>query len=223
MASSSSEAESVAAIEANYRRLPLAPPPNADASLIRGNLSTEDKQVTASLLALFILGRGAPARMPSWDTMGMTPFGGAEKAGGAIRLVEVNVVEKEEERESVAEMVCELDVTLEMCNVYGVMHGAFSAFLMDNLTVLVMVVLGRAKGFNGRGMSQSMAIHWHSSAALGETVRITARSVYSDSKAHFSRCEARNVSQGGRLVVSATNNMVSGGHAKASLSLPAKL
>ena len=66
------------------------------------------------------------------------------KIGHSVRLVEVNVWDAQDmpsasvsregsgnPRHARAETVFEVDVTKDMCNLFGIMHGACAAYLVD--------------------------------------------------------------------------------------------
>ncbi|KAJ6514171.1 hypothetical protein C8R47DRAFT_1206549 [Mycena vitilis] len=84
-------------------------------------------------------------------------------------------------------------------------------------TAFAMVLLGRAKEFDGAGVSTSMNVSWHNPAPLGSKLIITTRSVYHDGRARMARCQIRDKGTG-KLIVSGTHALVSSGNLKATTS-----
>ncbi|KAJ7186043.1 hypothetical protein C8R46DRAFT_881622 [Mycena filopes] len=161
-----------AAWEIFQQSLPSA---SVNVKQIPGNISDLEKQINANVFAYFATGSGVSP---------FPPFG--TEIGRRLRIVELNVWEDAE-----GEVVVEIEVTQSMCNVYGTMQGACAVLILDVCTVSAMVLLGRAKGFDGTGVSQSMNIHWHHPALLGRTLTVTTRSVFADGRARLARCEVR--------------------------------
>ena len=120
--------------EAFYRALPVAP--YDDASKISGNLTLEQKQLCANVLSYFIIEGHA--------------FGC--DIGKRIRLAEINVLRPREKGGHLrGRTVCEIQVErgndfslvvaptsrkltscLDMCNIYGVLHGGCAAYMIDS-------------------------------------------------------------------------------------------
>ncbi|KAK1225321.1 hypothetical protein PQX77_011739 [Marasmius sp. AFHP31] len=69
-------------------------------------------------------------------------------------------------KDAVARTVCEIDVTPNMCNVYGTLHGGCAAYMIDPCSVSALVSLGIVTGVDGTGVSQSMSLQWHRSATV---------------------------------------------------------
>ncbi|KAJ6557716.1 HotDog domain-containing protein [Mycena capillaripes] len=185
--------------DAFQRSLPNAQ--NIDVKQIRGNISDEDKQISVNVLAFFTTGSGV-SRFP--------PFG--NEIAGRLKVVELNVWDNASTATAEAECVFEIEIAKSMCNVYGTMHGGCAAFILDPCTVSAMVLLGRVKGFDGTGVSQSMNVHWHHPAPLGSTIIVTTRSVFVDGRARLARCEMREKGTG-KLVVSGTHAFLNAGRA----------
>nr|GAT55378.1 predicted protein [Mycena chlorophos] len=163
---------------------------------IRGNPPQADKDLIASVFAFFIQG-------------GIMPEAFGKDVGGRVKMVEMNVVEDGRGTEG----FWEVEVTQDMCNAFGTMHGACAAFLVDHTTIGTMVFLGRVRGFDGIGMTTNLNLHWHSPANVGDVLSIYARSVFADKAGRgtrVARCEIREKSKG-RLVVSATAGGVATG------------
>ncbi|KAJ7307822.1 HotDog domain-containing protein [Mycena albidolilacea] len=185
--------------ESFQHSLPAAP--GVDAKQIRGNISDKEKQVNANLLAYFTTGSGVSP---------FPPF--SSEIGGRLKIVELNVWENERTGSAEGEAVLEIEVTESMCNVYGTMHGGCAAYMLDPATVASVILLGRAKGFDGTGVSQNMNVHWHHPASLGATLTITTRSVFADGRARLARCEMRDKSTG-KLIVSGSHGFLNAGRA----------
>ncbi|KAF7318547.1 hypothetical protein HMN09_00364900 [Mycena chlorophos] len=103
---------------------------------IRGNPPQADKDLIASVFAFFIQG-------------GIMPEAFGKDVGARVKMVEMNVVEDGRGTEG----FWEVEVTQDMCNAFGTMHGACAAFLVDHTTIGTMVFLGRVRGFDGIGMT----------------------------------------------------------------------
>ncbi|KAF7296885.1 hypothetical protein MIND_00920300 [Mycena indigotica] len=170
--------------------------PQVDASHVQGNLPTADKQVIASIFRFFITG-------------GATPSAFARSVGERSEVVEMNIFENPER----AEVVLEVEVTQDMCNAFGTLHGACGAFLLDHATLGTFVLLGRVKAFDGVGMTTTMNLHWHTPATAGEVITIRASTLFVDRRqrgARVARCEIREKTTG-RLVVSGTTGGANSG------------
>ncbi|KAG6867674.1 hypothetical protein C0993_012539 [Termitomyces sp. T159_Od127] len=127
---------------------------NADADaaphLIKGNVSEEEKRAALKILSHFV-----STRERSY---------GAD-VGQQLRLVEINVWERDGHA-ATGQTIFEVDVTKEMCNVFGTLHGACAAYMVDPCSVSSLVVLGNATGIDGTGVSQSMNLIWHQPARV---------------------------------------------------------
>ncbi|KAJ7501720.1 HotDog domain-containing protein [Mycena galericulata] len=185
--------------ESFQRSLPKAK--NVDAKKIRGNISDDEKQVNANVLAYFNTGSGVSRN---------TPF--SSEIGVRLKILELKLWENKSNGADESEVVLEIEVTENMCNVYGTMHGGCAAYILDSTTVASTVLLGLSKGFDGTGVSQSMNIHWHHPAPLGSTILITTRSVFVDGRARLARCEMRNKASG-QLFVSGLHAYLNAGRA----------
>ncbi|KAL0581482.1 hypothetical protein V5O48_000525 [Marasmius crinis-equi] len=88
-------------------------------------------------------------------------------------------------KDAIARTVCEIDVTRNMCNVYGTLHGGCAAYMIDpcvhlpnaflsedmpqmgdRCSVSALVTLGIVAGIDGTGVSQSMVLQWHRPATM---------------------------------------------------------
>ncbi|KAJ7050126.1 hypothetical protein C8F01DRAFT_1001128 [Mycena amicta] len=169
--------------------------PNVDASQIRGNVSAEENQINANIFAFYVSGKGGPTPIQN-------PFG--KSVGEHLKITEMSVTKEG----AVGRL--EIEVVEDMCNVFGTMHGACGAYLIDHATIGTMVLYGRVAGFDGRGVSTSMNINWHSAANLGDSLEIYTQTVHFDHRSRMVRCEIRDKDTR-RLLVSGTNSFLNGG------------
>ncbi|KAJ7482300.1 HotDog domain-containing protein [Mycena galericulata] len=94
-------------------------------------------------------------------------------------------------------VVCELEVTEDMLNGGGNVHGGCSAFLIDMCSHLALIVYQPG----GIHVSQSLNIVYHSPATLGEKLRIVNTTLTVGARALSARTEIWNATQH-RLVAS---------------------
>ncbi|KAJ6526667.1 hypothetical protein B0H19DRAFT_1196747 [Mycena capillaripes] len=169
------------------RSLPKAP--TQDVKQIRGNISDDEKQINANVFSYFCTGSQISRFQPFSTDI-------AER----IKMVELNVRDNASTGTPESECVFEIEVTKDMCNIFGTMHGGCAAFILDSCTMSAMVTLGRAKGFDGTGVSQTINVHCHHAAPLGSIVTVTTRSVFVDGRARLARCEVGAVIRIERLL-----------------------
>ncbi|KAF7310096.1 hypothetical protein MIND_00382900 [Mycena indigotica] len=170
--------------------------PNVDASHIGGNLSAADKQLDANKFFFFIAGTGgAPNKQP---------FAGS--IGARLKIVEMNITEEPPS----ADQTMEIEVTQDMCNAFGNMHGACGAFLLGHAAMGAIVQLGHAKGYDNGSLvatAQNLQnMNWHTPANIGEVLTIRAETVFVDNKNRGPRlasCEIREKNSG-RLILTGT-------------------
>ncbi|KAJ7645039.1 hypothetical protein DFH06DRAFT_1333339 [Mycena polygramma] len=173
----------------------------------RQHFGRRKKQLCAIIFAFFTTGSGV-SRFASFSS----------EIAARLKIVELNVRDDSSTGTAESEMVTEIEeVTENMCNVFGTMHGGCAVFLLDPTTAFAMVLLGRAKGFDGAGVSTSMHVSWHNPAPLGSQLTITTRSVYHDGRARLARCEMRDKGTRKRIV-SGTHALVNSGNLKATTS-----
>lgn len=179
-----------------FHSLPAAA--DVDVSQIKGNVSDEEKRLGANIFAYFV-----NAREESY---------GAE-VGQRLRLVEMNIWGKDARGAAAqGQTVFEIDVEAgecqsvsavalmssadgqhaDMCNVYGTLHGACAAYIVDPCSVSSLVVLGAAIGADGTGISQSLNLIWHQPAKMGAKLRVLSHSVYIHGRIRTARCEVRS-------------------------------
>ncbi|KAI9508130.1 HotDog domain-containing protein [Russula earlei] len=121
---------------------------------IRGNLPPEVKHTVATILYDFVSRPGV--------------FGAS--VGHRVVITEASTVPKAEEpSRSETRIVCEVNVTEDMLNPAGALHGACAAFLIDTCTTLVFIAAVRTPG-----VSASMDIVYHAPAAPGAKLRIVS-------------------------------------------------
>ncbi|KAG2013115.1 hypothetical protein CC2G_010055 [Coprinopsis cinerea AmutBmut pab1-1] len=102
----------------------------------------------------------------------------ASSIGTSVRLVEVNLWSTDGNgKPTKAESVFEVVVTKEMCNPFGILHGACAGYLLDYCSVTPLVALGYHNGEDGTGLSQSMNIIYHGAAPIGSKLRIVSASI----------------------------------------------
>ncbi|KIM35180.1 hypothetical protein M413DRAFT_20799 [Hebeloma cylindrosporum] len=135
-----------------------------------------------------------------------------------LKVTEISIKQKEEEaRKLEARMVFEIDVTEDMLNAGGNIHGGCSAFLVDLCSSLALFVLTmETTGEQYPSVSQSLNIVYHSPAALGERLRIVNVTLTAGARAQSARTEIWNVTHH-RLAVSGTHIKMMPSIPKASL------
>ncbi|KAL1737736.1 hypothetical protein HDZ31DRAFT_51876, partial [Schizophyllum fasciatum] len=81
-----------------------------------------------------------------------------------------------------ARVVCEVQVWEDMVNVVDSMHGGCTAFLIDEISALAMVILAMYEGQEvpSAGVSQTIDTVFHAPAPRGTTIRIVGTCVSSD-------------------------------------------
>ncbi|CAK5274755.1 unnamed protein product [Mycena citricolor] len=184
-----------------YDSIPDAP--GVDVAQIRGNAPASAKRVNANLLAYFTSGSGPGSKIDA-------PF--AKAVGGQLRLAQVDVFRDVfEDGENVrCRVVVEVEVSENMCNLYGTMHGGCAAYVVDNVTLSATIGLGLSQDFDGTGVSQSMNIRWFAPAHLGSAIQITAEAVYADKRLRLAQAEIRK-KKTGQLLVSGDHALLNAG------------
>ncbi|KAF7314767.1 4HBT domain-containing protein [Mycena kentingensis (nom. inval.)] len=195
------DAIAFARIEKLFRTLP-----SVDASSIRSTtLPQSELQLNANIFAFHNVG------LPGQASDGHGPW--AHTVGNRLRIVQLDV------HGDRAEAVVETEVTNDMCNVFGSMAGSCGAYLFDHVSAGTMVCLGRAKGFDGRGLSTTMNIHWHGAATAGTTLLISTHTLFHSSHTRTRSCLVRGEireKHTGRLILSGTHGFVNAGRARES-------
>ncbi|KAL1741759.1 HotDog domain-containing protein [Schizophyllum fasciatum] len=175
----------------------------AKASRIAGNASPEVKAGYEDLVSRFFLRDGKP-------------HGFAATVGTRLSIDEVSIVKKAEEptREE-GRFVCSLEVTEDMLNGAGSMHGGCSAFLIDFCSSLCLSAhSAHVYGAPIFMVSQALNIVYHSPASLGDKIRIVNTTLTMGARASSARSEIWNDTHH-RLVAS-------GVHIKMQPSVPPK-
>ncbi|KAG5731349.1 hypothetical protein E4T56_gene14535, partial [Termitomyces sp. T112] len=110
--------------------------------------------------------------------------------GQRLKLVEVNVWQRDSQA-ATGQTIFEIDVTKDMCNIFGTLHGGCAAYMIDPCSVSSLVVLGNAIGIDGTGVSQSMNLIWHQPARIGASLKIISTSIFIHGRVRSARCEVR--------------------------------
>ncbi|KAI0071830.1 hypothetical protein K474DRAFT_1701368 [Panus rudis PR-1116 ss-1] len=181
---------------AKIRSFPPAPPPNDDATAIRGNMSTEDKQLVANILAYHV--RHYP---------GSTAF--AHDVMKDMKVVEVNVRDVsrgDAAPHKEAECVFEITVADGMLNIHDALHGGCAAHMMDYVTFSSLFALGISQRIDASGVSQTMNITWYAPAPRGTVLRFVSTTLSLGGRIESSRAEVYNKATG-RLLISGTQTI----------------
>ncbi|KAJ4478426.1 hypothetical protein J3R30DRAFT_2898811 [Lentinula aciculospora] len=180
---------------------------------IQGNLPLPMKEENERFFRHFV---GTP----------QTSFGA--EIGKDIKLTSANVFLPDElegkseaevakaKKSAETETVCEIDVTKDMCNIYGTLHGGCAAYIIDLCSSTSIVCYGLYTGADGTGVSSSMNIHWHRPITLGKKLKIVSNTVFVDGLIRNARSELRD-RQTDRLYVSAVHSTMAGGSRTAAL------
>ncbi|KAI5893166.1 uncharacterized protein SCHCODRAFT_02621034 [Schizophyllum commune H4-8] len=152
----------------------------AKASEIAGNASDDVKAAFRDL--------------SMWFSRDGKPRGFAASVGARISVDEVSILKKAEEptREE-ARLVCSLEVTEDMLNGAGSMHGGCSAYLIDFCSSLALSAhSAHAYGSPVFMVSQALNVVYHSPAVLGDRIRIVNTSIALGARASSARTEIWN-------------------------------
>ncbi|KIK52996.1 hypothetical protein GYMLUDRAFT_49574 [Collybiopsis luxurians FD-317 M1] len=120
-----------------------------------------------------------------------------------------------------SQTICEIDVTKDMCNIYGTLHGGCAAYLIDLCSSTAIVCYGLYTGTDGTGVSTSMNIQWHRPITTGKKLRIVSNTVFVEGIIRSSRSELRD-QQTNKLYVSAVHSTLAGGSRTAQLRSSSK-
>jgi len=169
----------------------IQPPPSDDISQIAGNASDDIKRLVGHDFFQKHKGVRSPV------------FG--ESIQERMKVVEISLNRKaEEEKKLEARVVVELDVTEDMLNGGGNIHGGCSAYLVDMCSTLALVSLNLENSGDIGTVSQSLNIIYHSPAQLADKLRIVNTTLTIGARAHSARTEIWNATHH-RLVVSGTH------------------
>ncbi|KAJ3522912.1 hypothetical protein NMY22_g11680 [Coprinellus aureogranulatus] len=163
----------------------------SDVSKIKGNANDEAKRYVNGIFQHLV---------------GTSPWFSHE-IGGRIELKEVNIwgIPSSKSEPARAQTVFEIEVTPDMCNIFGIMHGGCAAYLIDHCSVSSTIALGTRLGKDGSGLSQSMNIIWSDAAPLGCKLRIVNNSISFRGRTRTCRTEIWN---GDKLCVSGVQSLV---------------
>lgn len=182
--------------------------PVVDISNVKGNASDETKRQVWSTFK-YLLGS------PGWFN---------HSIGDSIQCKEVNVwgpkdpsTASPSEEAPRAETVFEVEVTPDMCNLFGILHGGCTAYLIDHCSVTSTMALGCHIGEDGTGLSQSMNIVWVEAAPLGAKLRIVNTSMVIRGRVRTCRSELWN---GNKLCASGVHSLVNAPKKMIRASLP---
>ncbi|KLO06575.1 hypothetical protein SCHPADRAFT_1002275 [Schizopora paradoxa] len=115
--------------------------------------------------------------------------------GSRMEITDISVVQKvDEPEEREGRVVCEVDVREDMLDVHGNIHGGCIAYLIDVCTVLPMIAYSQVapSGWKG-GTSLKIDMAFHSTAALGDRLRVVSRTLSVGSNFGFASCEIWNM------------------------------
>ncbi|KAH9942590.1 hypothetical protein B0H21DRAFT_779999 [Amylocystis lapponica] len=181
-------------------KFPTASPPNEDASGIIGNVSLDDKQLCANIMAYHV------ANYP-----GSTVFGHNEAKG--LKLVELWVKKVGMGAESGsnparigAQTVIEISVEEGMLNVHGAFAGPCATLILDVATFCPIFVLSLLSGAYAAGVSMAMHTVWHAPAFLGTELRLVSTSLSVGGRISVSRCEIYD-KKTKKMLISATQTI----------------
>ncbi|KAF8165862.1 hypothetical protein B0H34DRAFT_254120 [Crassisporium funariophilum] len=149
-----------------------------DVSDIKGNVSEDMKRFSTALFRFFVSTEDKS-------------YGAA--VGQRLKFLEINIWG--EGRSACGESIFEIMVGEDMCNVFGTLHGACAAYIVDPCSVSSLVTLGTFLGIDGTGVSQSMNLIWHSPVRMGTKLRVVATSMSMKGRVRSARCEVSEVSR----------------------------
>lgn len=142
---------------------------------IKGNAPPEVKQMPLKWLMLF------RQRGNSFAT----------SVAQRLRVTEVNILPSPDDSKKLeGKVVCEVDVTPDMCSARGVLHEGCIAFLVDECIASSMSVAISAEGrASSPGVTQTMNLMFHASANVGTKLRIVSTTMASGLQSNAGRCE----------------------------------
>ncbi|TCD64229.1 hypothetical protein EIP91_004331 [Steccherinum ochraceum] len=180
------------------RKFPTAGPPNDDPASVKGNLSLDQKQLLANILAYHI------AHHP-----GSKVF--ANEVAGNLKLVEAYIRKSDVPTDggvktAVAETVHEVTTGEGMLNVHGSLAGACGVYFLDLATFSTFFCHGLVSRRDASGLSTSMNVNWHAPAMRGTKLRIIGTTL-SEGRTTVCRAEAYDKTTG-QILISAVHTMV---------------
>jgi acyl-coenzyme A thioesterase 13 len=179
-----------------------------DIAHITGNASDEIKRTAGNPAYFFTYLRSHKVKSPIFGSSILN----------RLKVTEISINKKQEEESKLeARIVLEIDVTEEMLNGGGSVHGGCFAFLVDLCSSIALLVLTKqTTGKAYPSVSQSLNIVYHSPAALGERLRIVNTTMTLGARAQSARTEIWNATHR-RLAVSGTHITMNPSTPKANL------
>ncbi|KAJ3722832.1 hypothetical protein DFJ43DRAFT_661233 [Lentinula guzmanii] len=139
-----------------------------------------------------------------------------------VKLEELTEAEAQKaKRNAETETICEIEVTKDMCNIYGTLHGGCAAYIIDLCSSTAIVCYGLYTATDGTGVSSSMNIHWHRPITVGKKLKIISNTVFVDGLIRNAKSELRDL-QTNKLYVSAVHSTLAGGSRTAALRKSSK-
>ncbi|KAF9562480.1 hypothetical protein CPC08DRAFT_706687 [Agrocybe pediades] len=184
---------------------------NFDVSQVAGNASDEIKMILGNPKAFY-----ASFRKPGERELNV--FG--KSIQERMVVTELSVLHKAEEPAKLeGRAVLEIDVTEDMLNGGGNIHGGCSAYLIDMassfaLSLLIMHELGAGTVYPS--VSQALNVVYHSPAGVGERLRLVNTTMTIGRRAESVRTEIWNVTHH-RLVASGVHIKMMPSQPKAAL------
>ncbi|KAI0784893.1 HotDog domain-containing protein [Abortiporus biennis] len=107
-----------------------------------------------------------------------------------LEVTEMSITPKvEEPRKVEAKVVIEVDVTSDMINGNGTLHGGCTAYLVDFCTSIAISLHSGYLGNWRRHVSSTLSVTYHAPAALGSRIRIINTTVAMGARAMTARAE----------------------------------
>ncbi|KAI3598426.1 hypothetical protein WG66_000716 [Moniliophthora roreri] len=219
-------------------------PSSFDVSQIRGNLTDAQKRTAAQTFAHFIgtpstsfgaeIGRNLKiveinVKVPTNEGGEGSSLPESGNEGEGVCWDEVDGVFGTDSRsterprvamhDAMAQTICEIDVTKNMCNIFGNLHGGCSAYMIDHCSVSALVSLGIVAGIDGTGVSQSLSLQWYRPAILGTKLKIISTTVSLDGYIRTARSELRDRVDN-TLYVEATHSTINKNAGRKSEKMP---
>ncbi|KAF9065461.1 hypothetical protein BDP27DRAFT_1269323 [Rhodocollybia butyracea] len=135
--------------------------------------------------------------------------------GKNIRMVRADVFVPAK-KSAETQTICEVEVTKDMCNIYGTLHGGCAAYLIDLCSSTSVVCYGIYNGTDGTGVSASMNIQWHRPITTGKTLKIVSNTIFVEGLIRSAKSELRDLHTD-KLYVSAVHATIAGGSRTAAL------
>ncbi|KAF8626718.1 hypothetical protein AX17_006484 [Amanita inopinata Kibby_2008] len=180
--SSAAEPQSLTPIQRHFAHIPEVL--SFDPSTVKGNITDDEKRLALKLFRHFS-GAGKKTAFVPWISETFTykemwVYGreGALQNGRIVGEVR-------------AESMHEVVVTENMCNSFGILHGACASLILDMCSISPIVILGLALGIDTTGVSQSLNIIFHQPVRLGRVLKVKAHTISMKGRILTSRGEVR--------------------------------